>query len=170
MSFTGDAASEGGFDGGRESEQAYPVANFQFVPKELATKCHKLIESYHAINGYRILPDMLWHSDGRDVIECSGELMQIFARASKSRSAKRANDSFLLLATLIVSVEVLARDLAGWGHRYPAAKREAEKLLADRPAGQSKLIDMYLYPSHSFHRDFTSGLVPPAGDQVDARN
>jgi hypothetical protein len=32
-------------------------ASFRFIPRELATKCRRLIESYHAIYGYVGLPD-----------------------------------------------------------------------------------------------------------------
>lgn len=96
---------------------------FRFVPNELARKCRKLLESYHEIHGYARLPDMLWHSNARDIIECHRDLMQVFKNASKSRCAKRANDSFLLIATTIVSLEVLARDFAGWGRRFPAGRR-----------------------------------------------
>jgi len=124
-------------------------SNFQFVPKELAIKCHSLIESYHAMHGYGCLPDMLWHSDARDVIECNRDLATIFKNASKSRCAKRANDSMLLIATVIFSLEMLARDIAGWGKRFPAAKHEAEKLLGGdfMPSQCTWLTDMYLYPS-----------------------
>ena len=34
---------------------------FQFVPRELAAKSRKLIESYHALHGFGCLPDLLWH-------------------------------------------------------------------------------------------------------------
>ena len=134
---------------------------YRFVPEELAAKCRSLIESYHAIHGYSRLPDMLWHSGGRDVIECDRDLTRIFSNASKSRSAKRANDSFLLIATTIVSVEMLARDFAGWGKKFPAAKGEAEKILADlalRP--RIWLMDMYLYPALSAHRQPASTVSP----------
>ena len=49
--------------------------------------------------GYVGLPDMLWLSDARDIIECHADLAQLFKKASKSRGAKRANDSFLIIAT-----------------------------------------------------------------------
>jgi len=104
---------------------------------------------------------MLWHSGGRDVIEYDRDLTRIFSNASKSRSAKRANDSFLLIATNIVAVEMLARDFAGWGKKFPAAKGEAEKILADlalRP--RIWLMDMYLYPALSAHRHSASALSP----------
>ncbi len=113
------------------NKHALKQRTFQFIPKDLAAKCRKLIESYHAMYGYVGLPDMLWLSDARDVIECHEELTKLFKKASKSRTAKRANESFLSIATTIVSLEVLARDFASWGKRFPAAKREAEKVLGD---------------------------------------
>ena len=136
-------------------------SNFRFVPKELALKCRKLVESYHAIHGYARLPDMLWHSDARDIIECHRDLMQVFRNASKSRCAKRANDSFLLIATTIVSLEVLARDYSGWGRRFPAAKREAEAKFADFAARQRNwFMDKYLYPSLNLQREAANALAP----------
>src|ERR1700733_14603639 len=98
---------------------------FRFIPHELAVKCRQLIESYHAVYGYVGLPDMLWLSDARDIIERDRELTRIFKRAARSRAAKRANDSLRQIATAIVSIEVLARDFSGWGQRFPAAKAEA---------------------------------------------
>jgi len=138
--------------------------NFRFVPNELARKCRKLVESYHEIHGYACLPDMLWHSNARDIIECHRDLMQVFRNASKSRSAKRANDSFLLIATAIVSLEVVARDFAGWGRRFPAARRKAEAMFADFPARpRNWFMDKYLYPSLNLQREAASALAlsPP---------
>jgi hypothetical protein len=142
---------------------------FPFVPNELTAKSRKLIESYHAMYGYAGLPDMLWLSDARDIIECHRDLTQIFKKASKSRGAKRANDSFMLIATAVVSLEVLARDFAGWGGRFPTAKREAEKLLGDYPQRQRVwLMDLYLYPPLGVRREFANALATSA--QASERN
>jgi hypothetical protein len=136
---------------------------FRFVPRELAIKCRKLIESYHAIYGYVGLPDMLWLSDARDIIERHRDLARIFKRASKSRGAKRANESFLLIATTIVSLEVLARDFSGWGNRFPTAKREAEKVLGGLPQlRRAWLMDLYLFPPLGVRRQLADTLTLPA--------
>jgi hypothetical protein len=144
------------------------LRELQFLPRDLALKCRKLVESYHDIYGCAALPDMLWLSGARDVIECHRDLTRIFTKASKSRGAKRANDTFLLIATIVVALEVLARDYAGWGKRFPTAKREAEKLLGDLPVGQRVwLMDQYLYPSFGVRRGFASTLAPsPEGVQA----
>jgi hypothetical protein len=89
--------------------------------------------------------------------------MQVFKNASKSRSAKRANDSFLLIAIAIVSLEVLARDFSGWGRRFPGAKRKAEAMFADfSPRQRVWFMDKYLYPSLNLHRAAASVLAPSA--------
>jgi len=136
---------------------------FRFIPKELSAKCHKLIESYHAMYGYISLPDMLWLSDARDVIACHDDLTRTFKKAAKSRGARRANESFLLVATIIVSLEVLVRDYAGWGKRFPEARREAEKVLGEIPLRpRTWLMDLYLYPPPGVRREFANTLTPPA--------
>ena len=173
MSLTSDARGDAATDLSRQAENSFSApSHFRFVPRELAVKSRKLIESYHAINGYARLPDMLWHSDARDVIECHRELTRVFKNASKSRRAKRANDSLVLIATVIVSLEVLARDFAGWGRRFPSAKREAEAMLGDFPLRQQRtwFMDQYLYPSLGIHRELASSLAPSAADQALIRN
>jgi hypothetical protein len=142
------------------------VEDFRFVPRDLAGTCRKLIESYHAIHGCSQLADMLWNSDARDIIECHRGLSQIFKNAAKSRYAKRANESLLLIATVIVAVEVLARDFSGWGKRFPVARREAEALLIDFPQrDRAWLMDKYLYPSLALHREIVRALSPPPNPQ-----
>jgi hypothetical protein len=137
-----------------------PASSFRFIPRELAIKCRRLIESYHAIYGYVGLPDMLWLSDARDIIERDRELTRIFKRAARSRAAKRANDCFLHIATTIVSLEVLARDFSGWGKRFPVAKREAEKVLERLPQlRRTWLMDLYFFPPVGVHREVADPLA-----------
>jgi len=171
MSLIDDAASDAGTDNGRRADDA-TGPYFRFLPSDLTGKCRKLIESYHAIHGQGCLPDMLWHSDARNVIESHSDLARTFRSASKSRAAKRAHDSLLLIATIVFSLEVLARDFAGWGKRFPAAKREAEKMLGDFPLKERNwLMDMYLYPNPGIHRELVRTLSPAgAGEQTTARN
>jgi hypothetical protein len=142
--------------------RAGPDMDFRFVPKELAEKCRRLIESYHAMHGYSCLPDMLWRSDTRDFIERHRDFSHVFKSASKTRCAKRANDGFVLIATIILSLEVLGRDFSGWGKRFPIAKRKAENLIIEfLPRPRVWLIDMYLYPRRHIHPAFIDALAPP---------
>ena len=161
MSAISDIAIAAGTDAERQSDAGVgATSNFRFLPGELAVKCRALIESYHEMLGYGCLPDMLWHSDARNIVESDRELAQLFKNASKSRCAKRANDSLLLIATVVLSLEALARDFAGWGKRFPIAKREAERLLGGCLLRERVwLMDMYLYPSLGVHRELASALA-----------
>ena len=136
--------------------------DFRFIPSDLAEKCRRLIESYHAMHGYACLPDMLWHSGTQDFIESHRDFSYIFKNAARTRYAKRADDSFVLIATTIMSIEVLARDFAGWGNRYQAAKRTAEAIILEFMAKpRTWLVDMYLYPQRHIHPAFINPLAAP---------
>ena len=167
MSLSDETTTEAKKDNAASADSGVGAkSSFRFVPHELSTKCRKLVESYHAIYGYAGLPDMLWLSDARDIIETRSDLMQMFKRASKSRGARRANNSFVAIATIVVSLEVLARDFAGWGKRFPSAKQAAEKSLGDDPARQQRawLMDLYLYPPLGMRREFANALAPSVAD------
>jgi hypothetical protein len=132
-------------------------SRFQFIPNELAETCGRLIGSYHAIHGYAGLPDMLWSSDARNVIESDEELTKAFKLASKVRGAKRANDAFVLLATIVMSLEVLARDYASWGKRFHEAQRAAEEVLGGIPLQpRAWLMELYLYPAPGAGRELSA--------------
>jgi hypothetical protein len=136
-------------------------ADLKFIPKALAEKCRQLIESCHAIPHYPSLPDMLWHGLTRDFIECDRTLLKIFKKASISRSAKKANQAFTLIATVVLALEILARDYAGWGTRFPSAKRKADALISEfRPSSQSWLIDVYLFPRGRSGPSMASAIAP----------
>jgi hypothetical protein len=135
-------------------------SDFSFLPVDLTGKCRTLIESYHAMHGFACLPDMLWTSEARDIIEGDCDLTSDFKRACRSRGARRANDSFIAIAIIVVSLEVLASDFAGWGKRFPAAKSTAETLLGPRSPGQRvQLMDLYFYPSLTARREFADALA-----------
>jgi len=173
MSAISGTAIEAEKDHERRSDAGVSAtSNFHFLPSDLVVKGRALIESYHEMHGYGCLPDMLWHSDARNIIECDRELAQLFKNASRSRGAKRANDSLLFIATVVVSLETLARDFAGWGKRFPTTKREAESLLGGLPLGQRVwLMDMYLYSSLGIYRERASTLAPSmAVEQAMARS
>jgi hypothetical protein len=135
-------------------------SNFSFLPLDLSGKCRTLIESYHTIHGFAGLPDMLWTSQARGIIESDRELTLAFTRACRSRGAKRANEVFIAIAVIVMSLEVLARDFAGWGKRFPSAKSHADDVFNDREKKQRiELMDLYLYPSLAARREFADAFA-----------
>jgi hypothetical protein len=138
------AADDG--DGRHRTDSPEEGGDFRFLPRELAAKCSRLIESYHEADGYSGLADILWHEQTRRFIAAHDHLHRVFRKASTTRSAKKASDGYLQVATVIRSLEILASGFAGWGQRFPAARRRADQLLSEHlPSERTHLTDTYLY-------------------------
>jgi len=124
--------------------------DFGYLPTELVKKCGQLVRARHQEVGCRSLPDLLWDEQTRDFIMSQKNLRTIFEKASTTQSAKKANASYLLITTIIFSLEVLASDFAGWGTRCPYGKRKAVELVANFfPNSRTRLMDIYLPPLDS---------------------
>ena len=72
-----------------------PTGNLKFLPRALTENCQRLIESYHAIHGYACLPDILWRARAHDFVAMYDDLRVIFRKAAITRSAKKANSSYV---------------------------------------------------------------------------
>src|SRR5271156_1603011 len=118
-----------------------------FLPKNLIGQCRSLIESYHEVHGFACLPDILWKSRLGPFIEKHRELRQCLRKASTTRSAKKAHQGFVSIATTILSLEILASSFAGWGAIYPDAGDAARAIPKRTARGQQMpLMDFYLFP------------------------
>lgn len=135
-------------------------SEFSFVPEALGVQSSRLIQTYHAKYGYSYLADMLWHSDARDFIKKHTKLRQMFNDASRTRSAQRANNWLQALAALIVALEVLARDFAGWGTQFPDARQKAKKLLdASAATPRMWLMNEYVHGTSGINREYARLLA-----------
>lgn len=142
ISESGSASNRGSVD---ES------TDFRFLPKALTAKCRQLVETYHHAHGDSNLAHVLWNEETRDFIELNADLHRVFRKASITRSAKKAKQCYLIVATIILSIEVLASGFAGWGRRFPAARRRADLLLGEfLPHSRTHLMDIYLYQKSGY--------------------
>src|SRR5262249_1743281 len=117
---------------------------------------------YHELNGLSCLPDILWQPETRKFIEANPELRQLFKKSTSSRRARKANEGLILIATLILSMEILAIGLASWATRYPAAAKKAKALLTEHvPSSRAPLTERYLYPQIKRTRAVLGTLAPP---------
>jgi hypothetical protein len=151
----------GGKHGGARSGAQTKRTDFSFLPKELLERCNPFIVRYHEMHGYASLPDILWHPEIRNFIEIDETFQRLFKKSTSSRSAKRANEGLVSIATFIMAIEILAIGLAGWGSRYPAARKRAQELLDEFvPSSRSRLIERYLYPQTK-HGTSLAAVEPP---------
>ena len=137
--------------------------DLSFLPKNLTGQCRSLIESYHEVHGFACLPDILWKSRLGPFIEKQPELRQFLRKASTTRSAKKANEGFVRIATEILSLEILASSFAGWSAIYPEAGSAAQVILKRHArSAQMPLMEFYLYPPKYISTAAIATLAPPA--------
>ena len=137
--------------------------DLSFLPKNLTGQCRSLIESYHEVHGFASLPDMLWKSRLGPFIEKQPELRQFLRKASTTRSAKKANEGFVRIATEILSLEILASSFAGWSAIYPGPGEKARAILKRHArTAHMPLMEFYLYPPKYISTAAIATLAPPA--------
>ncbi|MGY3551417.1 hypothetical protein ACVWZ4_006742 [Bradyrhizobium sp. USDA 4472] len=138
-------------------------SDLTFLPTTLVGQCRNLIESYHEVHGFASLPNMLWRFRMGPLIERHQELRQLLRKASTTRSAKKANEGFVQIATTILALEILASSFAGWNAIYPIAGEAAREVLQRNAHGaHMPLMDFYLYPPKQISAAAIATLTPPA--------
>jgi hypothetical protein len=142
--------------------------DFSFLPNSLTEQCRSLIESYHELHGYTCLPDVLWKARLGPFIEAHRELRRLLRKASTTRSAKKSNEGFVRIATLLMSLEILASSFAGWSAIYPQAASMAHTILKrNARSPHMPLMEFYLYPPKYLSAAAIATLTPPANRQSD---
>jgi len=140
--------------------------DLSFLPKSLTAQCRSLIESYHELHGYACLPNILWKARLGPFIETHWEFRQLLKKASTTRSAKKSNEGFVLIATTILSLEILASSFAGWSAIYPEAGSMAHAILKrNARSPHMPLMEFYLYPPKYISSAAIATLAPPPGRQ-----
>jgi hypothetical protein len=140
--------------------------DFSFLPNSLTAQCRSLIESYHELHGYAFLPDILWKARLGPFIEAHRELRHVLRKASTTRSAKKSNDGFVRIATLLMSLEILDSSFAGWSAIYPQAASRAHAILKrNARSPHLPLMEFYLYPAKYLSSAAIATLTPPANRQ-----
>jgi hypothetical protein len=138
----------------RAGGSALRATDFSFLPEDLLEKCRPFIIRYHELDGYSSLPDILWNPQIRNLINSDAHLNRLFKTSTSSRSAKRANEGLIGIATLILALEILTTGTAGWGDRYPGARKSAQAIRDEFvPNARPWLIECYLYPDAKRRRD-----------------
>ncbi|MBR1086304.1 hypothetical protein JQ621_02310 [Bradyrhizobium manausense] len=139
-----------------------------FLPENLTQQCRSLIESYHEVHGFASLPNMLWQFRMGPLIERHGELRHLLRKASTTRSAKKANEGFVQIATTILSLEILASSFAGWRAIYPEAGETALDILQQSAHGpHMPLMEFYLYPPKQISAAAVAALAVPQSRLAD---
>ena len=91
------------------------------------------------------MPRILWDKDTMTFIGCSRGLMEMLKVATKSWRSSKRHEAATYLASIVLAIESLGSNFAGWGDRYPEAKRKADEILnAYFIANRTRLLDVYM--------------------------
>jgi hypothetical protein len=91
------------------------------------------------------MPGILWDHDTMTFVGCSNGLMEMLKVATKSWRSNKRHEAQTYLAAIVLAIETLGSNFAGWGDRYPEAKRKADEILNTYFfANRMRLLDVYL--------------------------
>jgi hypothetical protein len=118
---------------------------FEWVPDKLIANWVMGVKAKHEQHGWGSMPGILWDQDTMTFIGCSNGLTEMLKVATKSwRSAKR-HEAQTYLVSIVLAIETLGSNFAGWGDRYPDAKRKADEILNTYfIANRARLLDVYM--------------------------
>ncbi|MGJ5206139.1 hypothetical protein [Bradyrhizobium sp. HKCCYLR20261] len=147
----------------RRTNPASADFDLLFLPPTLLKQCRSLIASFHDMNGFGSLPDMLWKFRLAPLIERNADLRLVLRKASTTRSAKKAKEGFVEIATKLLAIEVLASSFAGWSAMFPREGEIARDIRQRNGFGtHMPLMDFYLHPPKQISTAAIAALAPRA--------
>ena len=88
---------------------------------------------------------ILWDVDTLTFFGCYDGLLAMLKVATKSWRPNKRHEYQTYLAAIVLSIECLGCDFAGWGTRYPEAKRKADEILDNYFfKNRVRLLDVYM--------------------------
>ncbi len=78
------------------------------------------------------------------------------------RNRKEEYDAVVFLSALLLSLEILAHDFAGWGAAFPRAKKQAHEILTRNPQNTKtgELLDFILLRDQNVEPDWADQFAP----------
>ena len=118
---------------------------FEWVPDKLIAKWIMGVKGIHEQDGRGSMHGILWDQDTMTFIGCSSGLMEMLKVATKSWRSSKRHEAQTYLVSIVLAIETLGSNFAGWGDHYPDAKRKADEILnAYFIAKRTRLLDVYM--------------------------
>ena len=118
---------------------------FNWLPDGLISNWILGVKTKHEQHGWGSMPGILWDKDTMVFIGCTKGLLEMLKAATKSWRASTRHEAQTYLASIVLSIECLGCNFAGWGDRYPDAKKKADQILDTYfRANRTRLLDVYM--------------------------
>jgi hypothetical protein len=118
---------------------------FHWLPEKLVSIWIMGVRSKHEEHGWGSMPGILWDVDTMTFFGCDEGLMAMLEVATKSWRPNKRHEHQTYLASIVLSIECLGCDFAGWGTRHPEAKSKADEILKTYFINNpTRLLDVYM--------------------------
>jgi hypothetical protein len=117
---------------------------FDWIPTKLIENWIIGVKAKHEEHGWESMPGILWDQDTMVFFGAYPRLPTMLGKATKGWPDK-THEYQTYLASIVLSIESLGSDFAGWGTRYPAARQKADEILNRYFANErTRLLDVYM--------------------------
>jgi hypothetical protein len=118
---------------------------FKWIPQKLIAKWIMGVRAKHEQHGWESMAGILWDQNTMVFIGRSNGLMEMLKVATKSWKSSKRNEAQTYLASIVLSIECLGCNFAGWGECYPNAKKRADEILNSYfKTNRTRLLDVYM--------------------------
>ena len=101
-------------------------------------------------------------------IGSSSGLMEMLKIATNRWRPHRRHEAQTYLVSIVLAIETLGSDFAGWGSQCPDAKRKADQILCDYfGANHTRLLDVYMPLRAQLQEDKVKEALGPASGEKD---
>jgi hypothetical protein len=103
------------------------------------------VKAKHEQHGWGSMPGILWDVDTMVFFGMYQSLMAMLGTATKSWRPSKRHEYEAYLVSIVLSIECLGCDFAGWGTKLPEAKCKADGILDTYFAkNRMRLLDVYM--------------------------
>lgn len=134
---------------------------FEWLPEKIFGMWVMGVKARHEKQGWGSMPSILWDQDTMVFFGSHRGLMNMLEVATNSWRPNKRHEYQTYLASIVLSIESLACDFAGWGTRYPELRSKAVEILDTYfTNNRTRLLDIYLPQRDQFGRDELTALGP----------
>jgi len=121
------------------------LQEFAWLPEKLVPNWIMIVKAKHEQNGWGSMPGILWDQETMAFFGMYDGLLSMLGKATSSWRPNKRHEYQTYLASIVLSIECLADDFAGWGTRYPDAKQKADKIVETYFTNKrTRLLDVYM--------------------------
>lgn len=137
--------------------------DLEWLPEELVAKWVMGVKDKHERNGWGSMPGILWDVDTFVFLGFYPSTMEMLKIATHSWRPSRRHEYQTYLVSIVLAIECLGCDFAGWGDRYPLAKQKAVEILDQFFLNsRTRLLDVYMPLRDQIPSDrIRKGFGPP---------